>query len=140
MTAIKNTTFKVRPDNAKTSDINDMSMFEYGVIVYDTDLNVNKYWNGTCWVANLIVETQIDLGDLPVSEASIYVSNPNVKINSNIIGAVAYKKPTNKDLDELDMDTFNLKFEPLNGGFNVKIKGNEGNLHGEFIIFYAYNL
>ena len=140
MTAIKNTTFKVRPDNAKTLEIDSMSMFEYGVIVYDTDLNINKYWNGTAWVAESISEIQIDVGDLPVYEASVYVANPSVTINSNITGSVAYKKPTNKDIDELDMDSFTLKFEALAGGFNVKIKGNEGSIHGEFIISYTYSL
>tara|TARA_R110000803_G_scaffold33627_5_gene73534 strand:- start:3452 stop:3826 length:375 start_codon:yes stop_codon:yes gene_type:complete len=84
-------------------------------------------------------ETEIDVGATPVSEASIAVTDADVTAASRMIGGVAYKKPTGKDLDELGMDSFDLKFEPGAGTFNVRIKGLEGSISDKFIIWYSNN-
>jgi hypothetical protein len=90
-------------------------------------------------IIDLIKETEIDLGATPVLQASISVTDTDVETTSRITGSVAYKKPTDKDLDELDMDTFDLKFEPLAGTFNVHITGMEGLIADKFIIWYTIN-
>ena len=46
--AIKNTSFNVRPDKHKTAEIEKLYP-EESVIIYDTDLKVHKFWNGTEW-------------------------------------------------------------------------------------------
>jgi hypothetical protein len=82
-------------------------------------------------------EVEIDVGATPVSSAVVSVVDAAITTDSTIIGGVAYKQPTGKDLDELSMDSFDLKFEPLNGTINVHIKGLEGSIHDRFIIWYA---
>jgi hypothetical protein len=91
-------------------------------------------------VADLqIGEVEIDVGATPVSQASISVIDAGITTSTRILGGVAYKKPTGKDLDELDMDSFDVKFESLTGTFNVKIKGLEGSISDKFIIWYTNN-
>ena len=45
---IKNTSYNVRPDKHTLSQINELAP-ETGVIVYDTDNGVNRYYNGVEW-------------------------------------------------------------------------------------------
>lgn len=85
-----------------------------------------------------ITEAEIDVGATPVVEAIIPVVDAGVTTNSRVIGGVAYKAPTGKDLDELDMDALELKFEPLAGSMNVHIKGLEGAIEGAFKIWYTF--
>lgn len=46
----KNTSYQVRPDKHTSEGIANLNP-EDGVIVYDKDDNINKYWNGTEWVS-----------------------------------------------------------------------------------------
>jgi hypothetical protein len=55
----------------------------------------------------------------------------------NITGTIAYEAPTDKDLDELDMDAVDLKFAPGSGTVLIKIRGLEGCLHGKFKVNYV---
>ena len=48
MATTKNTSFTVRPDRHTLAEINELNK-ETGAIVYDTDTNVNRYWNGVEW-------------------------------------------------------------------------------------------
>ena len=47
---IRNTSYNVRPDKHTSAEIALLKP-EESVIVYDTDEKVNKFWNGTEWVA-----------------------------------------------------------------------------------------
>lgn len=85
-----------------------------------------------------ITEVEIDCGATPLLETIIAVTNAGITAASKIIGGLAYKAPTGKDLDELDMDALDLKFEPLSGSFNVHIKGLEGYISDKFIIWYLF--
>lgn len=85
-----------------------------------------------------ITETEIDVGTTPVAEASIAVTDAGISTSSKIIGGVAYKAPTNKDLDELEMDALEIKFEPATGSVNVHIKGLEGYIADKFIVWYTF--
>jgi hypothetical protein len=49
---MKRTRFGVRPDYHTTEEINTLAP-EKGVIVFNTDLGMNHYWNGTAWIAIL---------------------------------------------------------------------------------------
>lgn len=51
-----------------------------------------------------ITQTEIDFGTTPVSEGSFTITHTGVTSNTKIIASMAYDTPTDKDLDELDMD------------------------------------
>lgn len=85
-----------------------------------------------------ITQAEIDVGTTPVAEASVAVTDAGVTTSSKIIGGVAYKAPTGKDLDELEMDALDITFEPATGSLNVKIKGLEGYIADKFIIWYIF--
>jgi hypothetical protein len=107
---------------------------------YVTDAEKVVIWNtsGTNTGDRNITEVEIDVGSLPVLQSSIAVVDAGVTTSSHIVGGVAYKQPTGKDLDELDMDSFDLKFEATAGGFNIHIKGLDWTIAGTFIIWYTY--
>lgn len=85
-----------------------------------------------------ITETEIDVGSTPVSEATINIEDPAMLATSKVIGGVAYEAPTGKDLDEIEMDAFDVKFEPVAGGMNIWIKGLEGYIADKFKIWYTF--
>lgn len=93
---------------------------------------------GNLVVSASITETEIDVGTTPVAEGNIAVTDAGVTASSKIIGGIAYKAPTGKDLDELEMDALGLKFEPGSGTFNVKISGLEGYIADKFVIWYQF--
>lgn len=84
-----------------------------------------------------ITEAEIDVGATPVAEASISVTDAGVSTSSKIIGGIAYKAPTGKELDELE-EPLEVKFEPLTGTFNVHIKGLEGYISDTFVVWYLF--
>ena len=92
-------------------------------------------WLNWAWI---IQEVEIDVGSLPVLQSIIPINDSGVTTNSHIVWGVAYKKPTGKDLDELDMDSISLKFEAKAGEINIHIKGLEGTIADKFIIWYSY--
>jgi len=47
---MKRTRFGVRPDYHTTEEISALAP-EKGVIVFNTDLKVNQYWDGEIWVS-----------------------------------------------------------------------------------------
>jgi hypothetical protein len=83
-----------------------------------------------------IKQTEVDFGMTPLSEAEFTVSDSDVSGSSQIIGGVAYEAPTGKDLDEIEMDAIDVKFQPGSGQFIVIIKGLEGYLADKFKINY----
>lgn len=83
-----------------------------------------------------IKQTEIDFGTTPVSEASFIITDADVSAGSQLIGNVAYEAPTEKDLDELDMDRLDLKFAPGSGQFTLYVSGLDGYLHDKFKINY----
>lgn len=83
-----------------------------------------------------IKSTEIDFGTLPVSEASFTIVDLSVQTTSQLIGQIAYVAPTGKDLDELEMDAFDVKFGPGNGQFTVYVKGLEGYIADKFVLNY----
>ena len=85
-----------------------------------------------------ITEAEIDVGATPVSEATISVTDAGISTSSKIIGGLAYIAPTGKDLDELEMDALDIKFEPATGSMNVIIKGLEGYIADKFKIWYTF--
>jgi hypothetical protein len=87
--------------------------------------------------ASSIKQTEIDFGQVPVAEAEFTVIDASVNPSSNIIGSVAYVAPTNKDLDELEMDAIDLKFAPGDGFLKIRATGMNGFVANKFKINYA---
>jgi len=56
----KDTSFEVRPDRVKSTDIPKLKP-EKGRIIYDIDENLNKFWNGAQWV-NISANTTNNIG------------------------------------------------------------------------------
>jgi hypothetical protein len=88
-----------------------------------------------------VMEVEIDVGSTPVSEARIAAAVTGALSTSKFIGGVAYKAPTGKDLDELEMDALEVKFEPslfISNQVFIHIKGLEGYIADTFIIWLAF--
>ncbi len=73
-----------------------------------------------------IKQTEIDFGATPISEKSFTITDADVVVTSQLIGNVAYEAPTGKELDELEMDSLDLKFAPGAGQFMLYAKGLDG--------------
>ncbi len=82
-------------------------------------------------------ETEINFGSLPVADGTFTVSDADVSSSNQITGNVAYAAPTGKDLDEVLMDTFDLKFAAGNGQLTIYARGLEGYVHDKFKINYT---
>tara|TARA_R110000851_G_scaffold196195_1_gene347032 strand:- start:12 stop:536 length:525 start_codon:yes stop_codon:yes gene_type:complete len=82
---------------------------------------------------------EVDFSSLPISEKEFDVTNLSVSSSSKIIPVLSYSKPTDKDLDELTMDTINvIAGQTYAGGFKIYVKSNDGSLlSGKFIINYS---
>lgn len=85
---------------------------------------------------NNVKTIEIDFGALPVSEMLFTFNDENVSASSKVIGWLAYVPPTGKELDELDMDSIDLKFSPGNGSFSIYAKPLDGYVADKFVINY----
>ena len=83
-----------------------------------------------------VKQVEIDFGALPVSEASFVITDASVTPSSHIVGEVAYQAPTGKDLDEVEMDSLDLKFGPGTGQFLLYAIGLDGYIADKFKINY----
>lgn len=83
-----------------------------------------------------VKQTEVDFGTTPLAEAEFTVVDAEVSLTSQLIGTIAYEAPTGKDLDELEMDAIDVRFQPGTGQFIVRVKGLEGYLHDKFKINY----
>ncbi len=83
-----------------------------------------------------IKQTEIDFGTIPVAEALFVITDAGVVVTSQLIGNVAYEAPTGKDLDELEMDSVDLKFAPGSGQFTLYARGLDGYIADKFKVNY----
>ncbi len=83
-----------------------------------------------------IKQTEVDFGTVPISEKEFTITDADVLVTSQLIGNVAYEAPTGKELDELEMDSLDLKFAPGAGQFKIYAKGLDGYLADKFKINY----
>lgn len=84
-----------------------------------------------------IKQTEVGFGLVAYKdEAEFVVVDGDVSPASQIVGNIAYEAPTGKDLDELEMDSINLKFAPGVGELKIFVKGLDGSLEGNFKVNY----
>jgi hypothetical protein len=119
-----NTSYNVRPDRHSLAEINKLNP-EDGVIVFDTDNQVNKFWNGAEWVASgseVISKTGfIDYND---TSGDVTISSDTwVDVPNNGLGAFTNKtyKPTLIN-EVLDGSTGYLDFSDLALGSQLLIR------------------
>ncbi len=99
-------------------------------------LRDDRTWVNPSASSTNIKQVEVDFGVVPKSEASFVVVDADVSAGSHIIGNVAYEAPTGKDLDELEMDSIELKFAPGAGQLTIYVVGLLGYLHDKFKINY----
>jgi len=82
---------------------------------------------------------EIDFGSVAVSSMEFTILDDDVLDTSSIIAAVAYDKPTGKDLDEITMDTLYIVCGQASlGSFKMFIRSTDGSyLSDKFKINYS---
>jgi hypothetical protein len=81
-------------------------------------------------------EVEIDFGPIPVYDGTFIVYDITISSNSNIIAQVSGNTPTEKDSDEVMMDSYLVLATPGTGQCSFYIRGLEGSLSDKFIITY----
>lgn len=84
-----------------------------------------------------ITQTEIDFGTTPVEEKDFTISNANIVSTSNIIVQLAYVAPTDKELDELEFDSFDFRSYAGTGTFTLHARALEGYVADKFKINYS---
>lgn len=80
---------------------------------------------------------EVDFGELPLAEKTFTIQNPKVVQGSVITAEVAYETPTGKNIDEIEMDSFQVKCGNGNGSFPMIVSTTDGSyLEGNFKINY----
>ncbi len=84
-----------------------------------------------------IKQTEVDFGDLSyVAEKIFTITDTDVLVTSQLIATLAYEAPTNKDLDEIEMDEFEINCKPAAGSFDMLMKSRHGSVYGKFKVNY----
>lgn len=118
-----------------------------GMIWFQTDLNilVERSGDNTTWlqiypISDLqhITQVEIDFGDVNyVTEQAFTITDPNVLPTSHITASLAYDAPTDKDLDEVEMDELEIMAgQCQTGSFTLFVKAMEDSVYGAFKINY----
>lgn len=84
-----------------------------------------------------VTEAEVDFGSTPLPELSFLITDVNVTATSKIIGGIAYVAPTGRDLDEVEMEPFNLRFGPGNGQLTIWAQAMEGPVTGKYKCWYG---
>ena len=86
----------------------------------------------------LVTQTEVDFGNLNyVTDQAFVITDVNVTTASHITAQLAYEAPTDKDLDEVEMDNIVIECgQYATGSFTMYIRGLEGSLYGKFKINY----
>ena len=86
--------------------------------------------------------TEVDFGALPINEKEFTITDATVLATSNITAEIAYEAPTGKELDEIEMDSFNIICgQATNGTFKIIVKSLDGSyLADKFKINYSITI
>lgn len=80
--------------------------------------------------------TEIDFGSTPVFEKNFTITDTNILSTDTVKAEIAYIQPTSKDLDEVEMDSFDLKCQAQNDSFILYVRSLEGRVYDKFKIRY----
>lgn len=85
-----------------------------------------------------ISQTEIDFGATPISSLDTVVTDAAILSSQKIICNLCYSAPTEKDLDELEMDQLVFMASANTGSFNLFVVSSDGSLlHDKFKINYT---
>jgi hypothetical protein len=106
--------------------------------------SVNKTvsWSNLTDIPTAIVymaQTDIDFGVIPIIEKKFTILNSSITSNSIIIAQIAYVTTEGKSLDEMEIDSFDLKCGSFNGGFYLYARSIEGLVSGIFKVNYSFS-
>lgn len=90
----------------------------------------------TIFARSVNYQTEINLGALGIAGNTHTITDANCTAGSFVTGQVAYTAPTGKELDELDMDAFDLKFAPGAGVITLRVTPLNGLASGNLKINY----
>ena len=118
----KTTSYNVRPDKHTTTSLNNLQP-ENGVIVFDTNENVNKFWNGERWVSTSSTSA---VGFIDYNDATGEIdltSDTWTDVPNNGAGAFTNKAYAPNGITELlDVSTGYLDFTQLDLGNSVQVR------------------
>ena len=87
---------------------------------------------------NILGQTEIDFGTIPVSNGTFTASLSGVTTNSIVMAQTAWVAPTGKDIDELEMDFLEIICQPNTNYFSMYIESRDGSyLADKFKINYT---
>lgn len=81
---------------------------------------------------------EIDFGTTPVADGIFVITDQDMSIGERLTAQVAYEAPTDKDLDEVEMDDLILRAVPGNGQLTIYAHAADGSyLAGKYKINYS---
>jgi hypothetical protein len=85
---------------------------------------------------------EIDFGAVPVYQKEFTITDVSVLTTSNITALLAYEAPTDKHLDELEMDSLTIICgQATNGTFKILVRSIDNSyLSGKFKINYSITI
>lgn len=107
-------------------------------IILGENNNVQKEIEKINAESKKLKQIEIDFGQELYNTYKIFVIyDPDIKLNSIVSSTIAYEAPTNKELDEIEMDDI-ICYSGVNqeGEFNLIVKSNSGSLRDKFKINY----
>ena len=129
----------------------DLSSFATSTELTDgLELKVDKVLNKSLLLDTQITKltqlsggrTEVDFGALPIYEKEFTITDASVIATSNITASLAYEAPTNKDLDELEMDSLSIVCGQASAGsFKMFVKSIDSSyLADKFKINYSITI
>jgi hypothetical protein len=85
-----------------------------------------------------VSQIEIDFGLTPIDEKDFTIVNALITPTTNIIAQIAYVAPTNKELDELEFDSFDFRCVAGTGSFTLHARSLEGYVSEKFKVNYLY--
>lgn len=103
-----------------------------GVYFYNPKTKKYEHLEDVLVFSSKAIITEVDMGDTAIAEQTFAI-NAAVTSGSIIMGQVANIAPNGKDLDEIEMDSFDVKIRPDNGRFHLTLSTTDGSyLAGNF--------
>ena len=89
--------------------------------------------------SGVVKQVEVNFGEASIGNQAIFsIRDSDVFSGQSIIANIAYQAPTDKDLDEIEMDIITCSAGSISdGNFQLLVTGNEGSLAGAFKINYT---
>ena len=121
---ITDSSYAVRPDKHTSTQIDNLSV-EDGVVVFDTDVKVNKYYNGTEWVDVEVKSgtAQLDFGNGSKTSEVVVTGVLSTTSTSKIMASMRIEATDSHSIDDLLIDPIRLATKDFVSGVGFTIYG-----------------